>query len=144
MSMSQPAICSAVARCPIPYLTGASFLLCANTGTTSTSDAATVRTCLPDLDILDLSVRVERPGLDPVVVVDRIDPADFAQSIFARLHVAGVIHRPRLQQQRLAVPVEFIVEAHAGSIEYRTIETRCAPIASAVERDIDALGLAAS
>src|SRR5262249_56301606 len=51
-----------------------------------------------DLDILHLAVGRDPPGLDAVVMVDRVDAADLSQGLLARLHVAGVVDRARLQE----------------------------------------------
>ena len=42
-----------------------------------------------DFDILGLPGRADQPGLDAVVVVDRVDAAHLAQLVLGRLHVAG-------------------------------------------------------
>src|SRR3954449_11574072 len=99
---------------------------------------------LAHLDILNLAVGLELPGLDAIVVIDRIDAANFAQLGLARLHVASVIERARLQQQRLAVPIVFEIKPHAGLVEHRTIDARLAPVLPAIERDVDAPDLAAA
>ena len=46
----------------------------------SASTSARATDGLADLDILDLAVRLDQPGLDAVVVVDRVDAADLAQA----------------------------------------------------------------
>src|SRR5215831_16988136 len=99
---------------------------------------------LADLDILDLPVRLDCPGLDAVVVIDGVDTADSAQSILAWLDVAGVVDGARLQQELVTVPVKFKVEAHASLVEDWPVDTRCAPIASAVDRHVDTSDLASS
>src|SRR5262249_6223205 len=115
---------------------------CANPPNARTSARAI--DSLADLDILDLPIRPQRPSLDSVVVVDRVDAADFPQGVLARLYVAGLVHDTRLQQQLFARPVEFVVKPHAGFIEDRPVDARRAPVAPAIERDVDAADLAAA
>src|SRR5215467_9897403 len=98
-----------------------SFLACASAVPAQPAKKAAVSAALTNLDILNLSVGFERPGLNAVVVINRIDAANLSQVIFGWLHVAGVIHRARLQQELFAVPIEFVVEANAGFGEYRRI-----------------------
>src|SRR4029079_13261360 len=117
---------------------------CASAGPPSASTSTRAIAGLANLDILDLPVRPQRPGLDAVVVVDRVDPADLAQRVLARLHVAGLVHDARLEQQLFTRPVELVVEAHGGLIEARDNDASGAPVAPPVERDIDALDLAAA
>src|SRR5438874_6492073 len=59
---------------------------------------------LANLDIFGLAVRVHQPGLNAVVVIDRVDAADLAQLLLARLHIAGGIHGARLDHHLLAIP----------------------------------------
>src|SRR6185369_15436855 len=140
-SMSQPATCSGVATWPTPYWRGASFF-CASAGVATASSAT--HASLTHLNILELPAGFERPGLDAVVVIDRIDPADLTQRILGGLHVAALVHGARLQQQLLAGPLEIRVEAHAGLVVDRPVDARRAPVAAAIERDVDALDLAAT
>src|SRR5687768_15340095 len=105
--MSQPAICPGVAACPMP-----SLLPCANAGALAASSTA-IASVLADLDILNLAVRLEMPGLDAVIVIDRVDAADLAQRVLGRLHIAGLVDRARLQQQRLAAPLMLEVKPRA-------------------------------
>src|SRR5690606_31066973 len=56
------------------------------------------------LDILGLPALVHVPGLDAILVVYRLDPADLPQRLLGRLHVAGGIVSPALEQQWPAVP----------------------------------------
>src|SRR4051812_21274599 len=98
---------------------------------------------LADLDILRLTVRVHQPGLNAVVVIDRVDAADLAQFVLARLHVAGGIDGPRLDHHFLAVPVEIDIEPRHRFIEHRPIEAGGLPVAAAVDRYVDARDAAA-
>src|SRR5262249_54553603 len=120
-----------------------SCLSCASAGKPNASSNAK-NASLADLDILNLPAALEGPGLDAIVVVDRVDATNFTQGVLARLHVAGVVRRARLQQQLFAIPVELEIETHTGLVEHRAIDARGAPIPSAIERNIDALDLAAS
>src|SRR6478672_411528 len=105
-------------------------------------ESSAAATSLSDFDILDLTIGLHMPGLDAIVVVDRIDAADLAQLRLARLHIAGLVLDARLQQQRLTVPVELVIEARQRLIKHGPVEPRRPPIASAVERDINAIDLA--
>src|SRR5580704_4872517 len=97
--MFQPAICEAVATCPMPYGRCGAFFVCASAGTATKLVANAMTMKLADLDILNLAVRPECPGENAVVVINRIDAADFTQGRLARLDIAGVVHRARLQEQ---------------------------------------------
>src|SRR5688500_2352152 len=136
--MSQPAICSGVAGWPMP-----SFLPCANAGALAMSMSA-IASALADLDILNLTVRLEMPGLDAVIVINRVDAADLAQRVLGRLHIAGLVDGARLQEQRLAVPLMLEVKARTGLVQHRAVQPRGLPVAAAVERDIDPRDLAAA
>ena len=83
---------------------------------------------LGDLDILDLTVCLHMPGLDAIVVIDGVVAADLAQLGLRRLDIASVVLHPRLQQQRLAVPIELVVEG--GSAPCRAPGRRSAPATS--------------
>jgi hypothetical protein len=83
------------------------------------------------------------PSLD-AVVVERIDPAIFAQLRLARLYITGFVQSARLQQQLAAVPIEFEIKARQGFVPYRTIDLRGAPVAPAIEGDVDTRDLAAA
>src|SRR5205085_8103912 len=107
-SMSQPAISCVVAMRPMSSLRSPA---CAANAIGAMVTASPRR--LRNLDILDLPVRLHVPGLNAIVVVDRVHPADPAQLGFARLHVAGLVDRARLQQKLLAVPCDLGVETHA-------------------------------
>src|SRR5690242_2826488 len=113
-----------------------SFLPCASAGVLAASSSA-MTSALADFDILNLAVRLEMPGLDAVVVIDRVDAADLAQCVFGRLNVAGFVDGARLQKQWLAVPLMLEVKARASLVEHRAVEPRGFPVAAAVERDID-------
>src|SRR5581483_6170853 len=97
-----------------------------------------------DFDILDLTIGLNVPGLDAIVVINGVDAADLAQLGLGRLHITGLVLHPRLQQQRLAIPVELVIETRQRLIENRSIKPRRPPIAAAIERDIDALDPAAA
>ena len=70
--------------------------------------------------------------------------ADLAQRGLARLCISCLIHRARLQQEFLTAPVKLEVEAHAGLVQHQPINAGRAPIASAIQRDVDAIDFAAS
>src|SRR5262245_35723852 len=125
MSMSQPAISSAVAGRPMPSLGGragtgcacavdlafGAAFSCAAARLATAPASRTTRAALRHFDILDLAVLVDVPRLNAVVMINRAHPAMLAQLGLARLHVAGLVDGARLQQQLAAVPVELVVEA---------------------------------
>src|SRR6185436_12740811 len=101
MSMSQPAISSGLASRPMPsgfdaeacFAVGA-FCATAIIPALATTPARTLAASvasLADFDILDLAVLVQLPRLDAVVVVDRVDAAEFPQLRLARLDVAAFV-----------------------------------------------------
>src|SRR6056297_1280249 len=55
-------------------------------------------------DILCLPVRLDPPSLNSIVVIDRVEPANLAKLVLRRLHVAGLVDGPRLQQHFRTVP----------------------------------------
>src|SRR5688572_19949594 len=153
--MSQPAISAGLASRPMPsglravasglpaWDFGAAEMIpppAAASASTPMPRAASLR----NLDILNLAVLVQMPGLDAVVVIDRVRPAQPAQLRLARLHVAALIHGTRLQQQLAAVPVELVVEARERLVPGRAVELGAAPVAPAIERNVDARDLAAA
>src|SRR6187431_2737174 len=117
MSMSQPAISSGFASRPIPRrLAPAAWAACsAFFGAAATPAPARARMAAlsnaqsRNFDILNLAIFAHVPGLDAVIVIDRIDAAVFSQLRLAWLHIAGLVHGARLQQHFAAVPVEFVV-----------------------------------
>src|ERR1700682_3464899 len=111
--MSQPATSAGVAARPIPSLRSPALADAAASSAQARSAVA-----LGYFDILDLTVALHEPGLDAVVVVDRVDAADFAQLRLGRLHITGLVDRARLQQQLAAGPVGLGVEAHARLVEH--------------------------
>src|SRR5882724_9892987 len=136
--MSQPAISAGVAARPSPSLRSP-----ANAVPVTATNTNRMRTALRHFDILDLAIGLHQPGLDAVVVVDRIDAADLAQRVLRGLHVAGLVDRARLQQHLLTRPFGLGVETHAGLVERQAVDPRRAPVPAAVARDVDARNLAA-
>src|SRR5262245_53979099 len=112
--MSQPAISAGVASRPRPNLRSPPCAVTLNARSSSSEMRAALRAAaaaLRHLDILNLATGLHQPGLDAVVVVDRIHAADLAQLVLGRLHVAGLVDRARLQQHFAAVPFGLGVEA---------------------------------
>src|SRR5574343_383841 len=97
---------------------------------------------LENLDIGDLPAFDDFPGLDGVVVIDGLGAAHFAQLAVARLHVAGFIDGPRLQDGRRTVPYPVDVEAGQRLVLDRPFEARGLPVDATVEGDIDLLDAA--
>src|SRR5687768_13735095 len=100
--------------------------------------AAVASTCSADLDILGLPIGAHQPGLDSVVVINRVDAANLSQCVLGRLQVAGGIVSTRLDEQLLALPVEIDVEARERFLEDGAVNAGLAPVAPSVERHIDA------
>src|SRR6187431_2814259 len=111
ISISQPAISSGLAWRPMPSGFACVAAVCLGAApptppaATPSASVAAVNIAIVredresgHLDILNLAVAAQMPGLDAVVVVDRIDAADLAQLGLARLHIAGLVNRARLQQ----------------------------------------------
>src|SRR5215471_17730123 len=83
---------------------------------------------LPNFDILDLAAGFQRPRLYSVIVVDRIDAANLAQGVLARLHVTGLVHGARLEQKLFSVPVKFVVESRARLVQNEPVDPCRTPI----------------
>src|SRR5690242_8252296 len=102
-----------------------------------------VRARLEHLDIRHLAARIDAPGLDRVVVIDRTRAAHLAQLPDRRLHEPGFVDGARLQQCRRAVPRPVDAKARERLGEHRFLQTRRAPVTPAIGRYIDALDGAA-
>src|SRR3954452_2955002 len=142
MSMSQPAISLGLASRPMPRCFCASawtagldaFGAAATPAPIIARIPAASRARLRHFDILNLAVLAYVPGLDAVVVVDRIDAAIFAELGLAWLYITGLVHGARLQQQLASVPIELVVEARQRLVARRPVDLRRPPGAPAVER----------
>src|SRR2546427_361140 len=87
--------------------------------------------------ILHLPARADRPREDPVVVLDEPrERAALRDLLHRRLHVAGRVHRPALDDRRLAVPAPAIAEARETLVEHRLLERRLLPVLSAVRGNV--------
>ena len=100
------------------------------------------RVALTKPDIVDTSIFVDQPGGDCVVVVDGIHAAFGLERIDGRLHIAGLVHRPRLHQQLFAIPFKRHGEAGQALVEDRAMKLSRFPVAAAIKRNIDANDLA--
>src|SRR5687768_2739496 len=98
---------------------------------------------LVNLDIRHLPALGHAPRLDGVVVVDRARASHRAQLVDLGLHVAGLVDRARLQHRGAAVPDPAHIEAREALGLRRALEPRRRPVATAVERNVDALDPAA-
>src|SRR5678815_5524888 len=112
--MSHAAISPGVAGLPNPKRSAAAVAPCTASRVASASAAAAPRARSEDLQIGDGAGRVDAPGLDRVVVIDRARAAYRAQLPDRRLDEAGVVLDPRLQQRRTAVPLPVEREAGQG------------------------------
>src|SRR5574343_425783 len=101
------------------------------------------RTDLENLDIGDLPAFDDLPGLDRVVVIDRLGVAHLAQLAVGRLHVTGLVDGARLQNGRLAVPHPTDVEAGQRLVLHRPFNPGGLPVDAAVEGNVDLLEPAA-
>src|SRR6056297_839596 len=102
---SQAATSSGSAGRPSPY----------SPAQTAVAVALTVRPAtrvnLRNLDIFRLPAGPHPPCLDTVVVIDRVLAAHLAQLRLGGLDIAGLVHRPALQQHFIAVPIGVEIEA---------------------------------
>src|SRR5574343_942874 len=94
---------------------------------------------LENLDIGDLPAFDDFPGLDGVVVIDGLGAAHLAQLAVARLHVAGFVDGPRLQDGWRTVPHPVDVEAGQRLVLDRPFEAGGLPVDAAIEGDVDLL-----
>src|SRR3546814_2902636 len=90
-SMFQPAIFSWVAAVPKPNGLCAAGLVWARAGRARAMTNRAAR-LLSDLDIFDLAVGLHPPGMDGVLVIDRIEAAHRSQGFDGRLHIAALVH----------------------------------------------------
>ena len=92
-SMSQPRISSAVGARPMLYFGQlfASGFSPARSGVPIRQAKAAAANNLGNFNILDLTIGQYVPGLDTVVVIDRIDAADLAEFDLGRLHISGLV-----------------------------------------------------
>src|SRR3712207_4201118 len=77
-------------------------------------------------------------------MIDRVYSTHLPQIVFGRLHVASIIHCARLQEQLAPIPIELVVESGERLFPDRPVQTSRSPVATAVERNIDARDLAAT
>src|SRR5664280_3010480 len=147
-SMFHALISAGVAARPIPDRSGAACALAVNARPAPTSSAnrndLAAAFISVDLDVGDIAGLSDAPRLDRVVVIDRPGTARGAELVDLGLHVAGVVHRARLQDRGRAVPGPVDVEAGQCIREHRAFQPRRAPVAAAVDADVDPLHLAAT
>src|SRR5690625_3623169 len=105
----------------------------------SATPEAPERRILRDLDIFGHSVAIDMPGLDAVIVVDRVLATRRAQLILRRLDHAGLVDGPRLQEQLGAVPVELVIKAVERHRQARPVDARRLPVAPTIQGHVDAL-----
>src|SRR5574343_2059447 len=94
--------------------------------------SARARIDLENLDIGDLPAFDDFPGLDRVVVIDRLRAAHLAQLAVARLDITSLVHGARLQDGRLAVPHPVDVETGPRRVLDRPFEACGLPVGAAV------------
>ena len=62
--------------------------------------------------------------------------------IYGRLHITGLVHRPRLHHHLLTIPIKRHGEACQAFVENRSMKIGRLPVAAAIQRNIDANDLA--
>src|SRR5688572_10702632 len=148
-SMSHALISAVVAGRPTPGNWAPARCCCAAAGVTSAiviAAAARQRRAAiqsVDLNIAHFPALRLLPRLDRVVVVDRAPAAHLAQLVDLGLHIPGLVDGARLEHRGTAVPDPVDVEASEALGEHGRLEAGGAPVASAVDRHVDALHLAA-
>src|SRR5829696_7158742 len=99
--MSHPAICAGAATRPYPNEPGSAAPA---KPPAASRMAATAKQILRELYIEDASVGFDLPGLDRIVVIDRVRASLFSQLRNARLHVTGFVDDAGGNQGRAALP----------------------------------------
>src|SRR5882724_9871442 len=92
---------------------------------------------LRELNIEYAPVRLDLPGLDRIVVVDRIRPALLSQLRNGRLHITGLVDDAGFQQRRPPVPAPRQREARQRLRQYRVVQLRALPVDAAIGGNID-------
>src|SRR6266545_1548652 len=103
---------------------------------------ATAKQILRELYIEDASVGFDLPGLDRVVVIDRVRAALLSQLRNRRLHVTGLVDDAGCDQRRAAVPAPGQGELCECLRQHRLVQPRALPVAAAVHGDVDTPDLA--
>src|SRR4030095_8576033 len=85
-----------------------------------------------NLNIPHLTVRVDLPRLDRVVVIDRARATHGAQLRDRRLHMPGFVDSPALQQRRRTLPGPVGTESRQRLRQHRLLQPRLYPVATAV------------
>src|SRR5206468_306239 len=94
-------------------------------------------------NIAHLAFCVHCPGLNSVVVLHETDDGTRLLDILhARLHIAGAVDCAAHELRRSAIPCPSDLEAREALVHDRLFEHRLAPVAAAVDRNIDAAHLA--
>src|SRR5437868_394444 len=95
-----------------------------------------------ELNIEHAAVRFYLPGLDRVVVVDRVKPTLFSQLCNGRLHKAGLVDDAGLKQRRPAVPAPRQREPRQRLCQHRLVQLRALPVDAAIDGNVDLANLA--
>src|SRR5436309_310312 len=90
-----------------------------------------------NVNIAGLSLLVDAPACDGVVVVDPTQAALVSELRTRRLHHAGVISGATLQHGGTAVPLPRCAEAHGRLWQDRALQSCRRPASSAVSRHVD-------
>src|ERR1700694_2163617 len=91
-----------------------------------------------ELNIEHAPVRLDLPGLDRIVVVDRIRSALLSQLRNRRLHIAGLVDDAGFQQRRLTIPAPRQSEFRQRFRQHWLMKPRALPVDAAIHGDVDA------
>src|SRR5829696_6197021 len=133
--MSHPAICAGAATRPYPNEPGSAAPA---KPTAARRMAATARQILRELYIEDAPVRFDLPGLDRIVVIDRVRAALLPQLRNRRLHITGLVDDAGGDQRRAAVPAPGQSEFCECLRQHRLVQPCGLPADPAIRGDIDA------
>src|SRR5262245_28203450 len=109
--------------------------VCASAGAATTSAVPSVNRL--SIDIARLSLFVDAPARDGIVVVVAAEAALVAKRYTCRLHHAGVVGGTALQDRRTAIPLPGGAEAHGRLRQVRVLHCGQCPALAAIGRDLD-------
>src|SRR5437763_16237834 len=85
----------------------------------------------------DGAVRSDSPGLNAVVVIVRVEPADGGERAARRLHVARFVGAARLKRGLAAVPRPFPSEPCVRNRQHRLLKRGVGPAPAAIGTALD-------
>src|SRR3569623_2155852 len=95
--------------------------------TASKAAASIIGRRIAEMNIVNAPIGLHLPGLNRVVVVDRIATENFSQRRERRLNEPGLIDRPRFQTRRLTVPPPGDREARQRLCQHRLLQLGLLP-----------------